>query len=174
MNEQSRYRITGSLFVLALAVIFLPMLFDGAGVKPLTLPELTAAPEVVSKEPPKSISVESFAEADALKDKVSERQKSGLIGESVIPSVQTSEQNADSNTTWAVQLGSFNSEQNARKLKQKLEEADYNVVLSRANNSSGTITRVAIGPLIRESDAIKLRKQLSSTYHEAIVVKLGY
>ena len=32
MSEQTRYRITGSLFLLAVAVIFLPMLFDGDGI----------------------------------------------------------------------------------------------------------------------------------------------
>jgi DedD protein len=174
MNEQTRYRITGSLFVIALAVIFLPMLFDGAGVKPLTLPERTAAPKVISKELPKSVSAKSFAEADALKDRVAERNKTALIGEAVIPSGQPSQPETNSNTTWAVQVGSFESAENARKLKLKLEKAEYNIVLSRASSSDGTLTRVAIGPLIRESDAIKLRDQLSGSYREAIVVKLGY
>ena len=31
MNERNRYRVTGSIFLIAVAVIVLPMLFDGAG-----------------------------------------------------------------------------------------------------------------------------------------------
>ena len=38
MQERTRYRVTGTLFLLSLAVILLPMLLDGAGEAPLVLP----------------------------------------------------------------------------------------------------------------------------------------
>ncbi|MCY4566504.1 MAG: hypothetical protein OXE40_18700, partial [Gammaproteobacteria bacterium] len=51
MSEQIRYRITGSLFLLALAIIFLPMLFDGDGVPgvEVALIETDFVPEAVQR-----------------------------------------------------------------------------------------------------------------------------
>ncbi|MEM7200227.1 MAG: SPOR domain-containing protein [Planctomycetota bacterium] len=59
MNEQTRFRITGAIFLFALAVIFLPMLFDGSGVRIKDIPvadpvEASArapAPEALEIEP---------------------------------------------------------------------------------------------------------------------------
>ena len=42
MNEQTRYRVTGAVFLLALAIIVLPMVFDGEGVRVKQLPQLSA------------------------------------------------------------------------------------------------------------------------------------
>lgn len=42
MNEQTRYRVTGAVFLLAIAIIVLPMVFDGEGVRVKQLPELSA------------------------------------------------------------------------------------------------------------------------------------
>lgn len=42
MNEQTRYRLTGAVFLLAIAIIVLPMVFDGEGVRVKQLPVLTA------------------------------------------------------------------------------------------------------------------------------------
>ena len=41
MNEQTRYRVTGAVFLLAVAIILLPMVFDGRGVPVEPLPDLT-------------------------------------------------------------------------------------------------------------------------------------
>ena len=49
MNERNRYRVTGSIFLIALAVILLPMLFDGVGAPmqespPMPPPQALAEP----------------------------------------------------------------------------------------------------------------------------------
>jgi len=41
MREQTRYRLTGAVFLLAIGIIVLPMVFDGEGVRVKQLPELT-------------------------------------------------------------------------------------------------------------------------------------
>ena len=40
MNEQTRYRVTGAVFLLSIGIIVLPMIFDGEGVRVQQLPEL--------------------------------------------------------------------------------------------------------------------------------------
>lgn len=41
MNEQTRYRLTGAIFLLSIGIIVLPMVFDGQGVRVKQLPELS-------------------------------------------------------------------------------------------------------------------------------------
>lgn len=184
MNEQTRYRITGSLFVAALAIIFLPMLFDGAGVKALSLPAMSHSTQLSSKQKllkpikksrskqavsaKKAASSPSFEKADALKEKVASMQAQARIGETVFAQGHKTPTGKE---IWGVQLGSFSSEENAQKFKQKLQDDGFHAVLSRSQSSGSTITRVAVGPLIRESDAEKLLQKLSNTYKvKAILV----
>jgi len=50
MNERTRYRRTGLIFFAALAVIFLPMLFDGAGValqETPPMPQASVSPQIL-------------------------------------------------------------------------------------------------------------------------------
>jgi cell division septation protein DedD len=69
LKEETRYRVTGSLFLLALAVIFLPMLFDGAGLprvelEPVAPPPIAAVelPEPPALDPELPVRVEALAE----------------------------------------------------------------------------------------------------------------
>lgn len=69
LKEETRYRVTGSLFLLALAVIFLPMLFDGAGLPRVELPPVEpvvmtpGGTEGIGPEPPAAVD-------DALEEQV--------------------------------------------------------------------------------------------------------
>ena len=51
MREETRYRVTGSIFLLALAVICLPMLLDGAGLPARHLPDLPMEPSLPEIQP---------------------------------------------------------------------------------------------------------------------------
>lgn len=71
MKEETRYRVTGSLFLLALAIIVLPMILDGEG-----LPTVEPAPIVVSaqvdlEQPPLEPDPELEAATDRLLSEVS-------------------------------------------------------------------------------------------------------
>ena len=43
LTDRTRYRLTGSIFLIAVAAVVLPMLFDGAGVEPMHLEPLPPA-----------------------------------------------------------------------------------------------------------------------------------
>jgi cell division septation protein DedD len=45
MMERSRYRVTGGIFLVALAIIVLPMLLDGGGMPPVTLDPMQPVPD---------------------------------------------------------------------------------------------------------------------------------
>ena len=165
-SEQIRYRVTGGVFLGALAIIFLPMLFDGEGVQPVTLEPMRApAPEVapirrLSEVAPESNFVEEAAE---LRDAVSEdgfhRDTQTRIGEAVlsVPGAQTS--------AWAVQVASFSSPDNARAFRDRLRDDGYEAFLSSHRpGSSAVITRVAVGPFLDEAEAEALQDELANRY----------
>lgn len=179
MRDQTRYRVTGSLFLLALAVICLPMLFDGAGAPALELPDLDAAevrqtlrdiPELpptrseATLEPlPERAAPQALAkQVEELRQQVDEQgfqQDTGTrFGEPVLSRVT-----ADTDL-WAVQVASFGDADNAREFVARLRGDGYEAFISTARSSAGVRSRVAVGPLLDRTQADALQREISLRY----------
>lgn len=161
MDEQTRYRATGSLFLLAVAIICLPMLLDGEGsrqqqIAPLTVPE--TLPDVSS--------IDDIAPANNLPERVDElrsqvdddgfyTQSASRVGEPVlsVPDAET--------RVWAVQVASFRDPELARNMRDQLRELGYEAFLSTMKIDGEILNRVAVGPLLSESDALAMQESLS-------------
>ncbi len=162
MDEQTRYRVTGSLFLLAIAVILFPMLFDGAGlasvqIEPLEVPR--TVPDVPSRagQAPES---DLLARADALSqtmdDEGFQADAGGTrIGEPVLMEAD------DETRVWAVQVASFGEEENALKLRDELRSREFEAFISTVRQNDAVLRRVAVGPLLDRSAADGLRDELS-------------
>ena len=180
MSEHTRYRITGGVFLVSLAVIFLPMLFDGSGLESATLEEVRMPARAAQKLDqveikPLQVAVEELGRAKLQVDEVSRIEESQRMGEVVLKEPPLTDGGSDPTVGWGVQLGSFGAEKNAQQLRKKLERDGLHAVLSRANKDGQTITRVAVGPVLSESEALDLRSKISETYQiEAIVVQFGH
>lgn len=164
MDEQTRYRVTGSLFLLAVAVIVLPMLFDGDGLERLELEPLNVPRDVpaVSRRievAPASDVVERAAELAAEVDEEGfQTDSSGTrIGEPVLAEAD------DVTQVWAVQVASFSDEANALKLRDRLRGDDYEAFISTARQKGEVVSRVAVGPLLDRTEAQALRDTLSKS-----------
>ena len=185
LNEQTRYRVTGSIFLLALAAIFFPMLFDGDGLDPLELPPLphreidVSAVEAVRDEPPPDFASTIAGRDDLLQDMDDEgyRRATGVrIGEPVLAGEdERLEMPADA---WAVQVGSFAAYERAVALRDQLRSDGYDALFSNArkgNEKPDKLTRVAVGPMIDREDAVRLKAELTDRYElEAMVVQFAY
>jgi len=164
LKEETRYRVTGSLFLLALAVICLPMLFDGAGLPARDLPPLELdepLPEpVMSAEPaPTSDFVERVQTLREQVDDEGFMADSGTrFGEPVL-----SETGADTDV-WAVQVASFAEADNAESFRGRLREDGYEAFLSTVKSGDQVLSRVAVGPLVDENQATTLQRELSARY----------
>ena len=175
MSEQSRYRITGSLFLLALAVIFLPMLFDGDGVPGVVVAPVDMAfvPEAVQRfeeAAPASDFVERVAELRREVDEQGFHRETGTrIGEPVL-SVP-----GDATDAWAVQLASFAEQGNAVEMRDRLRKDGFEAFVTSYREPGGEIlNRVAIGPMLDAARAERLRQQLSERYDvEAMIMAFG-
>ncbi len=185
LNEQTRYRVTGSVFLLALAAIFFPMLFDGDGLEPLELPPLpeqeidVSAAEAVQNEP-----LPDFASTIAGRDELlaetdaeGYRRETGVrFGEPVLAAAdEPLEMPADA---WAVQIGSFAAYERAIALRDQLRSDGYDALFSNVktgNEKPDKLTRVAVGPMIDREDADRLKAELTDRYGlDAMVVRFAY
>ena len=167
MNEQTRYRITGGLFLLAIAIIFVPMLFDDDGV-----PSVELAPVDAGYQPPVMEAFEDVvpetdlaARVQALREEADNqgfhRQTGTRIGEPVLslPNDETS--------TWAVQLGSFSEVDKATVFRDRLRADGLEAFTSTFKRREGVIMhRVAVGPFLSEERANSLAADLEDQYGE--------
>lgn len=162
MDEQTRYRVTGSLFLLAIAIICLPMVFDGEGIPsielaPLPEPEPAPVVEPLEKLAPASDYVERIENLRAqVDDDGFDVATNTRFGEPVLSDPD------ESTTAWAVQVASFAEQENAYKFRARLREQGFEAFISTTNADAEVRHRVAVGPLLNESDALALRAELSS------------
>lgn len=161
MDEQTRYRVTGSLFLLAVAVIVFPMLFDGEGLPPVEIEPLKVervAPEVMRREDvaPATDLLERAAELAAQVDDEGFLNDGGTrFGEPILAEAD------DSTRVWAVQLASFSDEENALNLRDRLRQDGFEAFISTVRRNDEILSRVAVGPLLDRGDADALREALS-------------
>ncbi|HCD26596.1 MAG TPA: hypothetical protein DER02_03690 [Gammaproteobacteria bacterium] len=189
MQERVRYRLTGALFLLAVAALLLPMMFDSpapdyAGIQERTLPKLaTHRPDTEAKLSnldmrQQSQAVPDFdavADSGELVEQTQELRASidedgfntadgTRFGEAVLLE-------PDANTKFfAVQAASFSVMSNARGFLQRLRSAGYDAFLSTGKVDAGlssaltgsqqVMHRVVVGPLLSRSRAEQIRDEL--------------
>ena len=161
MDEPTRYRATGSLFLLAIAVICFPILFDGEGLAPVDIAPLTIAqtmPEVknLAEVAPAS---DVIARVDELRSQVDDAgfqtSNDTRFGEPVLSSP------LDDTDVWAVQVASLQNVDNARKLRSDLRDRGYEAFISTVKSNDEVLSRVAVGPLLSQAEARRIQEQLS-------------
>jgi cell division septation protein DedD len=164
IDDQTRYRVTGAIFLLALSIIVLPMVFDGDGAARMELPpmqgevEMAAVP-TMSEVAPESDFIERVDELRASVDADGFAEDTQTqFGE---PALTTPN---DDTSMWAVQIASFAIEGNALKFREELQRDGFKPLLSHTRSGEEVLTRVAIGPILAKADAQALMAQLSQRY----------
>jgi DedD protein len=176
MTDRTRDRVMGGVFLAALAIIVLPMLFDGAGVESPAPPSLPTPP-VPDSAPIAAMDPANLANADALRKRIDsegfDHSTSTRVGDPVV-----AQPDRRLSTTlppaWGVQLGSFTDRAKAVALRDQLRADGYQSVLTDVKGLTGISTRVAIGPMVNRDGATKLERELEKRYGmDVIVVVFG-
>ena len=84
--------------------------------------------------------------------------------------VRTAPQAASSTGMWAVQLGSFESQENAEKLAAGLRKEGFAAFLSQLSTGSGELHRVRVGPQKDRASAEAMAVRLQKAGHKGQVV----
>ncbi len=177
LTDRTRYRLTGTIFLAAVAAVLLPMVFDGEGVEPLHLDALPPADFEVEREltPPPDMTAALQARRElraAIGEDGYARDTGTRLGEPVLLAEQD---DAAADRKWAVQVASFAQPENATALRDRLLGDGYAAFLSNVKRDGEAATRVAVGPLINRDDAARLEAELDGRYDlDAVVVRFSY
>ena len=165
-----KQRIVGALVLIALAVIFLPMLFtreDESRQVVVEAPPRPQAPAMPSVEvQPTEVPELQPGEEDIAPEIVEEGSPAASPPPSqpqppaAPPSPPPAEKRLDANNlpqSWSVQLASLSNRARAEELQKTLRSQGYNAYI----RSFDGMNRVFVGPVIQRAEADRLRDQLS-------------
>ncbi len=190
MNQGAKQRIVGTVVLLALALIFLPIIFDGQGSYQAPVssripdaPVISILPEPIQSRPlivgdvttsePVPATTETRAEVIAAEAEASEESvatveitESQAVFSREVP--QLSE--AGLPQGWVVRLGSFSDAQNASKLVLRLQEAGYKAYTRALPSNQGALTGVFVGPWLDRGQVNEYQRRLQEEFSLAGLV----
>lgn len=201
MSEVIRYRLIGSVFLLAMAATFLPMLFDtpapaakeigatissgaaSAATTPDGIDPSDGVDELITQlRRDQEAMDQAFADSDmqsqieAMRGKVDEdgywADNGTRFGEPILTPAR------DDTAVFAVQLATFDKEDNARKLREQLRQDGQEAFISQYKQSGiggeKIRYRVAVGPMLSHTLAKEQRTSYTQKYGvKAIVVAMA-
>jgi DedD protein len=183
-----KQRIVGAIVLVALAVIFIPMILPGhreigfqdtgspippkptelENLKVLELekPQPAPAPREIVRTPidersPETPAVETPPTTEAKTPPAPEKPPA----ESSTAAPTTTQPETAAATTpkaWAVQVGSFTQRENAMKLRDKLRAKGYKSFVEQITSAGKTFYRVRVGPVVTRDNAEALQKELQT------------
>ncbi len=179
MEQRAKQRLIGAVILVALGVIFIPMLLQGpverdrAGI-PVEIPprpQITPLPDIPKgamlhepapgeqlAERPPSIGV---AQADSLA--AANRSASTSVSERArgnSPQVSAGGAANQMAAVWAVQVGSFRGRDNATALQQVLRQSGFSSYIEQTEYRHKPLFRVRIGPVSDRDKAEQLAARL--------------
>ncbi len=184
MQSPVRYRLVGAIVLTFLAVLVLPWLLNGAGYELLQeveqpipdRPEFVAPPRPAQPLARDSAPDAVIGGANAMPDGTGANGSSPTAEAAPVPASPRSPASARPNAApptaaapassasetvgWAVQVGSFGREANAREQMQRLREAGFHAFSERANADGRAVWRVKVGPRAERDAALQLRDEI--------------
>lgn len=189
MNDQLKHRLLGAIVLVALAVIFIPMIFDfrddrknitGSPIPPkpkeafttLTIPlqpNTPVAPSApVQAEPVQPVPT---PKPEPVVVQPQPESKKTPPSTKLTPEVKKppSAPSGPSPNAWVVQLGSFSSEKNAITLRDRLRKAGFAAYVEKVPGKKDVV-RVRIGPELKRDKAEALKERLKKELKQQAVV----
>ncbi len=189
MNDGLKQRLVGAVVLLALAVIFLPVLFKdqpGHTVDTRTLipeppvfePDVYAPPQrpegIVPAPQPETMFLADTGD-DAYLDDPPNGDENGseeVATAPLEPRVEIPRADEAIPDAWVVQVGSFRSAEAATRLRDRLQREGYAAYTRSLATDSGEVSRVLIGPKIEREDALAIKAEVDRMLSvESLVVR---
>jgi DedD protein len=187
MEQKLKERLVGAAVLVAVAVIFIPIIFtDSPETEVISGSNIPEKPEtnfnsriVPVIENDDKTSVAPLAQKNVKSENIDSGKiqknddlivKQQVVAEKVISAEETNAEKISKTeidvpasvglSAWIVQLGSFTDEDNAQSLNKKLREAGYPAFVEPLKRNNKISYRVRVGPEIKRSEANKLLKKL--------------
>ena len=175
MEQKTRYRLTGTLFLLSAGYILIMLLMGEPESENENIPELQVDIEKIPDIPsfdevaPESDVLEVIQELRNTVDEEGFSTENGtLFGQPVLVPLNSKSK------VFSVQAASFKIANNANNLRDKLRASGYEAFISSMKNKEGAIIhRVAVGPLLDKKDAEQMRLSIDNEFSlEAQIMEL--
>lgn len=161
MDAKLKQRLTGAVILTSLAIILLPLLLDGTEEDRVriatdmpTPPKIDLVDITVQDVRRKIQQMEKASEARLPKEVVDETDYESapdyMLDKNQLP------------VNWSLQLGSFQEENNATRLRAQLRSENYRSYILHANTSEGKIYRVFVGPSSSKETLVKKNLEIEA------------
>ncbi len=198
MDQNTKQRLVGVLVVFGLAVIFLPMILDGSGVRKNTL-EVVIPPQPVVKFNPKFEQkiIELHAKVEKLpglepqfidensSDRVNKVERKAVETTQKDPGAKKIQPSSNQKSqpevevalvggdTWVLQVGSFKDQKRALSQRDKLRKSNIAAVfVEKFKIDKESVYRVRLGPFLnRDQSKIALNKIKAKHDIDGLIMK---
>ncbi len=150
MNENLKNRIVGAAIIIALAVIIMPILFQGTGQKALKFKEIKNQDEIVFKY---SEEVEELYQDKSLNIKTIKNNLDTKIIN--YKDLKNKKDNNSSTKKWIIKVGSYSKKLNAEKQIQNLSDKKHQSFIMKSEKDNKIFYSVNIGPFFSVEDVKK-------------------
>lgn len=168
MNENLKNRIVGAAIIIALAVIIIPMLFQGTGQKALKFKEIKNQEEIVFKY---SEEVEELYQDKSLNIKTIKNNLDTKIIN--YKDLKNKKDNNSSTKKWIIKVGSYSKKLNAEKQIQNLSDKKHQSFIMKSEKDNKIFYSVNIGPFFSVEDVKKNYSNLikDKNYSKAYILE---
>jgi DedD protein len=162
LDPAIKQRLVGGLVLVALAMIFMPALFNGGRPHEIEtlkeLPPMPQIPERVFEKPAEPENRDPVKPADEFyqldPDKISTHTKNPELK----PQLNTS----GVPLAWVVQVGSYSDAEAAKDLTQKLQARGYKAFIRSVESKGKTVNRVLVGPNLKKQQAVTVKEEVDA------------
>lgn len=176
-NHLLKRRLVGAAVLVALAVIFIPMILSGGrdemplfgsnipdkprAIEKLKSMEIPKAgkPPISSKDSRLRIPVETNLPAADIESKTP-TQAASKQAEKKEPKLPIFNKKSDKPKAWVVQVGSFGKRSNALSLQKRLRKHHYAAFVEFVKTGDSGVYRLRVGPEVRRQKAESLARQI--------------
>ena len=153
MEVPLKQRIVGAIVLVTLGVIFIPALLDGSGYKSRQVQDI----EIKEKPDFPPLSSKRVEPVPTPVDDIRQKQTEALAADPKTPDKQPIR-------SFALQVGTFGSNDNAMKLQKQLQEAGYTTFVHKSASKGETSYKVRIGPELERSKLEKIKDKVKKTH----------
>lgn len=152
METQLQQRIVGAIVLVTLGVIFIPALLDGSGYKSRQVENI----EIREKPEFPPLSQKKLKPVPTPLEEIKQTQSAALKADVKQPDKKTIK-------SFALQVGTFDSRDNAEKMRDKLQKAGYSTFVHEVVAKDKTSYKVRIGPELERSILDKLKAEVKKS-----------
>ncbi|HJN51281.1 MAG: SPOR domain-containing protein [Pseudomonadales bacterium] len=165
MDVKLKQRLIGAVVLTALAILIVPMFLDG---------DEQERARVTGKIPPRpDMQVEPFTaqdlllEMDAMEAASTARLPRKNDGPSDRDPQDTDQLSLDANGLplgWTLQVGSFEKEENAIQLRDRLRDGGYRAYRTSVQTDTGVTSRVLVGPMLQRKKLALISSRIEAEF----------